>query len=714
MEKSYAKLVTRMQHVTQANAVSAAIENLRRHSCRDVVCCRCENDQESLFQVTAVDVAGSVTEVKCKNCKETSYVCHCQCYCQRNPTQNTLESSYKEQLRNRTAQHNRKSIHICSVMESAVTLLLHSNNGTRVCSCGNTDPHQLTVIGVDRLGFITSVQCVECQKQLDFSFIEESYVVQIMYHGQSDQEAVIRKVLNGDHVTYVDEVCNLLRRHSFYDDSICPEFDSNDRECCRVTAINSSGEVTEVEFDIKDERAHKVQRLQIACRSGCYYHHYNLPSQYELTYKEEVRKRLQAVAGDAESREQTNEIHLQEAVLSCTVLAASATILRRHSIDNKLCQSCKNDDPALLKVIDTDRYGFITRVQCSGPKCQRSMSTACHNSRFYYEEIDESATLERGDHISWHRNLAYWHHAIVTRTDGQTITIAHYGSSGCSVTYQESIKDRQELSISCLSGTAYRITYDDCYTNEYTALRAEKFVGEKQYNPLNRNCEHSTHWCKTGLTRSDQVTTCFSSVGKTALAFGLRMLHVLLLVIFQVIHESREGIQIDRKAFERFEHIITGMYMLLIFLLFSVWSLYNECKKLKPTSENGQKCCCYRPPGVAFGLSIRIITRELFAALGPFLLIWFEDYVLPSAAVWEKQVVISFTLLVVTIVSYVFGAVIGTLLEYITKCCVSPCVTTSTEREVSDQPEREIPSPGNPETNELPFASTTGTLDDIV
>jgi len=72
---------------------------------------------------------------------------------------------------------------------------------------------------------------------------------------------------------------------------------------------------------------------------------------------------------------------------------------------------------------------------------------------------------------------------------------------------------------SFLSVTAHRITYDDCCTNEYTALRAEKSTGEKQYNLLNRNREHSSHPCKTGLSKSDQVITCFSSVGKTVLAF---------------------------------------------------------------------------------------------------------------------------------------------------------------------------------------------------
>jgi len=703
MQKSYSKLLSRRRQVTEANAVATAIDNLRRHSCFNVICSRCENDQPSRFQVTDVDdVTASVTEVQCKRCKETCYVCHCQCYCQTTPTQNALECSYKEKLRNRTVQKSRKSIHICSVVDSVVTLLRRNNNGNKLCSCGNNDPQQLKVIDVDRLGFITSVQCRNCQEQLALSPLEESYIVQMLYHGQTDQAAVIQKALDGDYVAHVREVCDLLRRHSFYANSICPEFYCDDQECCRVTAIDKeSCKVTEVEFDLKNGRSHKVQRLQIACRSGCYYRHCNSGSQYELTYKEEMRKNLQDTAEEIERREQTNAIRSEEAILSCTVLAASVAILRRHNIDNKLCQNCKNDDHNFLKVIGIDQYGFITRVQCS--KCKQSMSTACHNSRFYYEEIDESVTLERGDHISWHRSLAYWHHAIVTRTNDRAITVAHYGSSGCSVRFHESVKNRQDLSTSCFSGTLYRVTYDDSYTNAYTALRAEKAVGEKQYNPLNRNCEHSTHWCKTGLTRSDQVRTCFSSVGKTALAVCLRMLNMALLIIFQVIHEDRENIQRNREAFERFEHIITSAYMLLVFLLFLVWSMYTECNKLKPTSAN--KCCFNRPPGAACGLSIRIIVRELFAILGPFLLIWFEDRILPQGPLWRKQVTISFTLLGVTIGSYVLGAVVGTLLEYVGKCCRPICSCLSPSD--NDHSEGEIPSHGNAETNELPSTSAT-------
>ena len=168
---------------------------------------------------------------------------------------------------------------------------------------------------------------------------------------------------------------------------------------------------------------------------------------------------------------------------------------------------------------------------------------------------------------------------------------------------------------------------------------------------------------------SDQIRTCFSSVMKTTLAMCLRVINLLLLMIFRIVHESREGIQIDRKAFERFEHVVTGVYIWLVFVLFLVWSVYTECRKIKPTSVN--KCCCGRPQGIACGLFIRILVREIFAALGPFLLVWFDDSLLPQRALWERQVTITVTLLAVTVVSYVLGTVTGTFMEHLHRCCGS-------------------------------------------
>jgi len=671
MEKSYQKLARRNGLLALADAVDSAERNLRSHSSRRVLCSRCENDREDKFKVTDIDDAGIITEVKCQRCKETSYICHnAQCYCRINADSN-LENSYVRKLRDcHATPTRRKSVRICGIMDSVFILLSRGVNVSPACSCSRPiylDPKKAKVTGVDKLGFITRVECPECNQQLNFSPFEASYVVQMLYCGRSDQAAVIQKAMNGDHVRHIDEVCNFLRRHSFYDNSLCPEFEFNDRECCRVTAIDDeSGQVTEVEFVVSSPARVRYynQRLQITCRSGCYYGRRDSTSKYELTYKAEMRKRLLHATAD-------QAVRPQEAILSCTVLAANASILRRHNIDNKLCQNCENDRDDFLEVVEVDCRGFITRVQCAN--CQQSSSTACHQSCFYYEEIGESAQLQRGDHICWHRSLAYWHHAVVASVDSRTVDVVHYTSRGLdlrSVMLHSSTKNRREMSPSVWRGTAYRITYDDCYTNEYAALRAERCVGEKRYNVFNRNCEHTSHWCKKGLSESDQMKTYYSSAAKTALSFSLRLLNVLLLIVFQVVHESREGVQIDRKAFERYERIHTGAYMLVVFLLFVAWSLYTECKKLKPTHSN--KLCCNRPVRVGCGLVVRIVARDLCAAFGPFMLLMFEDGIIhPERPLWERQFGVILLLLIVAIVSYVFGAVIGSLLENTVNCFFS-------------------------------------------
>jgi len=544
-------------------------------------------------------------------------------------------------------------------LEATITVLLSKGNNGRVvcasCDAPINDPRQVEVVDVDRLGFITGVQCPICHNDIAFSPLEESYVVQMLYHGQRDQAAVIEQALNREYVQHIRELCDLLRRHSFYENAICPECNDNDQESCRVISIDKeTGKVNEVDFVAPDYN----QSLMITCRSGCYYAkcpsdapdgapvQWEAPSRFERSYKEKVRAQLIS-AGRA------NKPRSRKAILSCTVLAGTAAILCRHNIDNTLCQICKNNDHEFLDVKEVDQHGFITSVECFNCRQSqaglRSQSTACHRSRFYYEEIDESVPLRRGDHISWHRNFPIWHHAIVTRADDETVTFAEYTnpdddafmlrSLTCKLKLKESTKPRRDvMSPSFRSGIPYHITYEDCYMNEYAALRAERSIGEKQYRLLNRNCEHASYWCKTGLRKSDQVTTCTVAACKTLFAYVLRIVNMVLLMAFQVIHEEREGNQKDRKAFELFEHIFIAVYMSIVFLLFLGWSLYTECKKLKPDIDN---CCCKRPECVVCGLWIRIIIREVCAVVGPFLVIWFEDDILPQESNSDKLVTVS-------------------------------------------------------------------------
>ena len=234
MEKSYAKLVKEEQSalVPDPDAVTTAIRRLRRHSPRNAICSWCENNDQNRFQVTDIDkTTGSVTEIKCEICKTRSYVCHAQCYCDRQGASRCIECSYKEQMRTHAIQQYSRSILMCNVLEATVTVLLIRGNGRVACSSCNmpiSEPRQIYVTEVDRLGLITKIQCPNCHKELtNFSILEESYLVQMLYHRQSDQPAAIQHALNTDYVANIRELCKLLRRHSFYAESICPEYNNN-------------------------------------------------------------------------------------------------------------------------------------------------------------------------------------------------------------------------------------------------------------------------------------------------------------------------------------------------------------------------------------------------------------------------------------------------------------------------------------------------------
>jgi len=54
-------------------------------------------------------------------------------------------------------------------------------------------------------------------------------------------------------------------------------------------------------------------------------------------------------------------------------------------------------------------------------------------------------------------------------------------------------------------GALYRVVYDDAYTDPYVVLRAKRTKGQRKYDILGQNCEHSSHWCKTGIQDSKQV-----------------------------------------------------------------------------------------------------------------------------------------------------------------------------------------------------------------
>jgi hypothetical protein len=57
------------------------------------------------------------------------------------------------------------------------------------------------------------------------------------------------------------------------------------------------------------------------------------------------------------------------------------------------------------------------------------------------------------------------------------------------------------------------------YSRQRTLERAKSRIGEQSYNLVFNNCEHFAMWCKTGVSRSQQVQKTFLTIA--GIAIGL-------------------------------------------------------------------------------------------------------------------------------------------------------------------------------------------------
>jgi len=287
-----------------------------------------------------------------------------------------------------------------------------------------------------------------------------------------------------------------------------------------------------------------------------------------------------------------------------TVLSAVVVLLRRHNIDNQLC--CHNDVNNLA-VTAVDRYGFVTEVKCTRPRCQKTIDTTCYDANWTKEIINDEKKFKVGDHICWHRPYVIWHHAIVTGLHPQKVI--HYARE-LEVTetklsnvhcHSKCCDDKSRCRKFC--GNLYRINYEDCYNAEYTVLRARKLLGEKRYDMLERNCEHFSSWCKTGSTKSSQVSVCWASFGKMAATIILRVISLVILFLIQLSHEESEEIcqgnstMISRVTKgrcvlnETVEKVLTSVYIAVVTMVFTIHLLITSGKRLAVDLNSENQCC---------------------------------------------------------------------------------------------------------------------------
>jgi hypothetical protein len=111
-----------------------------------------------------------------------------------------------------------------------------------------------------------------------------------------------------------------------------------------------------------------------------------------------------------------------------------------------------------------------------------------------------------GDHIYVYRT-GYTHHGI----DCGDKSVIHYGGSikekSQAIICQTTLEDFQG------GRTLFTKKYQRCDSPDIVVERARSRTGEKKYDLLFNNCEHFSHWCKTGNHQSEQIQkTLFSGV----------------------------------------------------------------------------------------------------------------------------------------------------------------------------------------------------------
>ena len=347
----------------------------------------------------------------------------------------------------------------------------------------------------------------------------------------------------------------------------------------------------------------------------------------------------------------------------------------------------------------------MTAVKCKG--CNRTMETTCHDAKIAYERIYDKSKLQPGDHICWHRPLAYWHHAIISQVNREERKIIEY--SDYKVT--ESVMLNNDNKYNAL----YRVNYQDCYDADYTILRARRLIGEEMYNLMERNCEHISRWCKTGRTKSIQVRIFLESLQKIAFTSFLRFIALVIVLGFiAYIHEKQEDTVKYSKWLETLERWLTGFYISAFAVVFTIYLLRESGSRLHPVGMRGHdtehkctccspstccKCCsvaccslislikyicslifcsfdpssctcCRRPCNLVCGLFCRIVIRETLATALTLTVVLNEESITNQAYMAEMSAFCRAALLILySTLAHIAGCICGALLGRWAEAC---------------------------------------------
>lgn len=168
-------------------------------------------------------------------------------------------------------------------------------------------------------------------------------------------------------------------------------------------------------------------------------------------------------------------------------------------------------------------------------------------------DFSPKINAEPGEVLRVYRNEGYWHYGVYSENN----MVIHYvvpdskvnnsnegeiketsydifsKGSDCQAIEFKSLNQSPSIEDSFLSGLVggilgpvgaaltlaeyikKNLEYEDfyLYNNSETLERARSRIGESKYNLITNNCEHFAIWCKTNLSKSEQVENLFSLIG---------------------------------------------------------------------------------------------------------------------------------------------------------------------------------------------------------
>ena len=177
---------------------------------------------------------------------------------------------------------------------------------------------------------------------------------------------------------------------------------------------------------------------------------------------------------------------------------------------------------------DCDELVKVTCQQCERsyqPKEWLRLSALSNRSKSLIlpkTEIRSIYDLDEGDHITWHRDIGYWHHAIIVEVGylSRQLKVIEYDGpikrSGVLFFVPNGKIVEHWITTDPEKEKLYRVDYNPvaCLRTEEVLRRARMRLGENSYCILSNNCEHFAHSCKTGYAKSVQVKTFIENVWK--------------------------------------------------------------------------------------------------------------------------------------------------------------------------------------------------------